>query len=352
MQQSYYFAAIHGHHDARVHKAPMPQIGPEDLLVKMEACNLCTTDYQQWMGLRDHQGFPMAAGHEFVGIVVQKGERVSDEFQIGDRVGEMDIYCGYCDFCREGMTGDCANDPGNVLGADGFYGTKGFANYKVISQRIAMKVDKSIPAAQAAFLEPIATAVQGVKRARIRPTDTVVVVGAGTMGIVNAQVAKAWGARVLITEISEKKVRRAKEMGFAHVVNAQQEEPVQAIWDLTQGKGADIVIVAVGNTVAYRQGYAMLKPLRGRFVIFPAGYPKPELEVDPNALHYGKTELIGTFRADAQDYMDSARLLSYGLVDMQYALEGVTIPLREINHAYEAAATPDAYRVTVDLQSV
>ena len=78
----------------QLHKRTMPKPGPEDVLVKMEVCNICTTDYQQWMGLRDHQGFPMAEGHEFVVIVIAKGERVSSNINIGDRVGQVYNCCG------------------------------------------------------------------------------------------------------------------------------------------------------------------------------------------------------------------------------------------------------------------
>ena len=136
------------------------------------------------------------------------------------------------------------------------------------------------------------------------------------------------------------------------VIDAKNTDPVQAVKDLTDGKGADTVIAAVGSTLAYKQGYEMLKHFRGKLVIFPAGYPKPELQVDPNELHYRKLEIIGTFGSDLKDWYEAATLISKRLIDCSYSLEGKFIPLRDIQQAYEAAATPDAYRVTVDLQSV
>ena len=96
----------------------------------------------------------------------------------------------------------------------------------------------------------------------------------------------------------------------------------------------------------------MLSQYRGKLLIFPAGYPKPELQVDPNELHYRKLEIIGTFGSDLKDWYEAATLISKRLIDCSYSLEGKFIPLRDIQQAYEAAATPDAYRVTVDLQSV
>ena len=358
MQDQYYFAAIHekkepsGHHYMQLHKRTMPKPGPEDVLVKMEACNICTTDYQQWMGLRDHQGFPMAEGHEFVGIVIAKGERVSSSINIGDRVGQAYNCCGYCDACRLGFSSDCENEEGKMIDEEGFLGDKSFANYKIIPQRYVVKISKDLPAAEAAFLEPVATAVQGIRKADIQPTQTVVVIGAGPMGLVNAQVARAWGARVIMTDISPKKIERARKMGIGDVINSKTCDPIAMVKMMTEGKGADVVIAAVGSSIAYRQGYEMLKPLRGKLVIFPAGYPKPELEVDPNQMHYAKSEIIGTFGADGKDFVIASKLLSYRMIDMSFALEGKQYPLKEIETAFSAAATPDSYRVTVDLQGV
>lgn len=358
MQDRYCFAAIHekktpdGHHYMQVHERPMPKPGPEDVLVKMEVCNICTTDYQQWMGLRDHQGFPMAEGHEFVGVIVEKGEKVSDQLGIGDRVGQVYTCCGYCDACRMGFTSDCENEEGRMVDEEGFLGDKSFANYKVIPQKFVAKISKDLPAAEAAFLEPVATAVQGMRKARILPADTVVVIGAGTMGLVNAQVAKAFGARVILSDISPKKIERARAMGLGEVIDAKHCDPVALVKMMTEGKGADTVIAAVGSSLAYRQGYEMLKPLRGKLVIFPAGYPKPQLEVDPNQMHYAKSEIIGSFGADGEDFVIASKLLSYGMIDLSYALEGKTFALKDIENAFAAAATPDSYRVTVDLQKI
>ncbi len=352
LPEKIHFGVIVEGHKAEMHEAPFPAVGPEDIVIKMATNNICTTDYQQWMGLRDHQGFPMAGGHEFAGTIVAKGDDVIDDFKIGMQVGAMHGFCGKCYNCRVGHTGDCTARSHRGPGADGYYGQKRFADYIVADQKFVIPIDNSVPAAEAGFLEPVATVVQCIKKANIKPMEDVVVIGAGTMGLVNAQVAKAWGARVIITEIDPKKIERAKAMNIGDVVDSKSTDPVEAVKQLTGGKGADCVIAAVGATIAYKQGYEMLKKLRGRLVIFPAGYPKPELAIDPNEIHYRKIEIIGTFGADLADWMDSATLLSKKLINCGFSLEGKVFPLRDIQKAYEAAATPGAYRVTVDLQGV
>ncbi|MDL2220123.1 zinc-binding dehydrogenase [Eubacteriales bacterium OttesenSCG-928-N14] len=348
------FGAIMEEHKAELHKVVLPPLQPGELLLKMEKINLCTTDYQHWMGLRNHYGFPRAAGHEYAGIIVEKGNEVTEDFAIGDRVSGGYASCGYCEYCLEGYSSECKNKPGDPYGryAKDFRGGKAFANYMILDQRGAVKVSNKIPAEQASFLEPAATVVECMHKARLMPAETVVVVGAGTMGIVNAQVANAYGARVIVSDISDKKVECAKGMSIAEVIHAGKEDPVAKVMELTEGKGADVVIAAVGSTIAYKQCLQMLRHFRGRFIIFPAGYPKPELNIDPNEMHYRKMEVIGAYESNDYGNLVASRLLSYGKIDMSYALEGKTFPLSKINEAFAAAATPDSYRVTIDLQDI
>lgn len=351
MKRKRYFGVIMEPKRAEVHCDELPEIKDDELLLQLEVCNICTTDYQQWQGLRNHQGFPRAAGHEFCGIVIEKGESVHSRFQIGDRVGPIfPEFCGVCENCQRGRTGDCIEtDYFSKAGPDGYYGTKSFANYRIIKERYATLLSKDIPAPEAAFLEPASTAVHCIKEAGVRPNARVVVIGAGTMGIMNAQVANAWGANVIITDISEKKVARARSMNIGPVINSMEEDAVERVKELTGG-GADIVIVSVGNTIAYKQGYAMLKKTGGKLILFPAGYPKPVLEVDPNELHYRKISIIGTLDADSVDFVDAAGLISTGKIKPSFALEGVTFCLKDIQNAFEAATQPDAYRISVNLQ--
>lgn len=329
----------------------LPPMGPEDLLLKMEICNICTEDYQRWLGLREFKT-PMADGHEYIGIVAAKGKDVIGAYRVNDRVGKLNQYCGACDDCRRGNSGDCGYAVHKGVGLEEYYGMKGFADYKILNQRMAIRVSNDIPAAEAAFLEPLATVIQGVKKLRVKPMENVVVVGAGTMGLLNAQVAKLFGARVMITELTPKKLARARSLGVGDVIDAGQRDPVAEVKRLTGGEGADAVIFAVGSTIAYKQGYEMLRHFKGRLLFFPAGFPKPAFDFDPNELHYRKMEFIGTINADNADFIDASKLLSNRLIDVSKSLEGKTFPLRQFADALAAAATPDSYRISVDLQGV
>jgi len=347
-----YYAAIMEPGKIAVHEMPMPELKADQVLIKVEKINICTTDYQQWAGLRNHQPFPMAAGHEFVGTIAAKGEAVHKQFQIGDRVSAVYESCNVCSDCRHGNTSDCKYKELLPIDANGFHGNKRFATYTVTKQSCLVKVASDIPAEQAAFIEPVATVVQGVKKAKIAPMEDVVVIGAGTMGLLNAQVAKAWGARVIISDIDPKKIARAKEMNIAEVIDSANTDVVEEVKRLTDGKGADCVIAAVGSSIAYKQALSMLKPLRGRFILFPAGYPEPEMDITPNYIHYHRTEIIGTVSANVADWEDASRLISKKLINTGFSLEGKEFALRDIQDAFAAAATPGTYRITVNCQEV
>ena len=127
---------------------------------------------------------------------------------------------------------------------------------------------------------------------------------------------------------------------------------VEEVMKLTDGYGADCVIAAVGLGSAYEQGYKMLKRVEGRFLLFAAGYPVPEWQINPNEIHYRRIEIIGTMSGDVSDFADAAYLISHKIVDPSFSLENKLIPLKEMQRAFKEAATPDAYRVTVDLQDV
>ena len=331
---------------AEVRERDLPEVGPYDVLLHMKVCNICTTDYGQWLGLREHQGYPMAGGHEAAGIVEQVGEKVTD-LKVGDMVATGYEGCGHCPACREGHIDQCEEIRNDT--EDGYkWGFFGFSNYCVKNSSGVYKVANDLNPSEAGFMEPLATVIHGAKKLRLKPFETVVVIGAGTMGLINAQTAKAYGCRVIESEMIPKKIETAKAMGF-EVIDCNESDPVEKVKELTEGIGADAVIVAVGATSANSQGLEMLKQNDGRMLLFAAGYPVPELKVDSNMLHYRKMELIGTFGADHEDFKEAAQALSTKVVDVSKLVEEKKFPLSRLQEAYEEASKPGMYRVSVML---
>lgn len=333
-----------GHAEVRERK--LPEIGTHQVLVKQLACNICTTDYGQWLGLREHQGYPMAGGHEGSGVIEAVGEGVKD-YKVGDFVAIAYDGCGECLACRKGDVLHCSNAASmKAKTEDGYLGGFGFADYFVRNTRSLIKMNPKLDPSEAAFLEPLATVVKGMKKLRVKPLETVAVIGAGTMGLVNALAARALGARVIVSEIMEKKINTAKEMGF-EVIDAGKENPIEKVKELTGGIGADAVIIAVGASSANKQAFEMVKDMDGRILFFAAGYPAPELEIDSNVIHYRRLEMIGTYAADTIDFFTAGEMLNSGAVDVSKIVEPVKYKLDDVQEAFKAAATPGMYRVSV-----
>jgi len=330
---------------AEVRERPLPPVGPDEVLVKQEACNICTTDYQQWMGLREGRGYPMASGHESSGTVVEVGENVID-LKPGDRVSLAYVTCGICDGCKRGRGCDNNEIGPKKISEDGYRGMFAYADYAVRPARALIKMRPDLSPSEAAFMEPLAAVVKGLEKLRVKPLETVVIVGAGTMGLLNAQAARALGCRVIVSELMENKIQTAREMGF-DVIDGRACDPIEEVKRMTNGVGADAVVLAVAATAVNKQAFDLVKKLDGRILFFGAGYPVPELEIDSNVIHYRRLELIGTFGADLADFCTAADMLNQGVVDVSKLIEKNKYTLDQIQDAFAEAATPGKFRVSV-----
>ncbi|BBM18868.1 alcohol dehydrogenase [Enterococcus avium] len=328
---------------AEVHEEVLREVGDDEVLVKQDACNICTTDYTQWLGLREHQGYPMAGGHEGNGLVIKKGKNVK-EFEIGDRVAAIYDHCGKCEYCKKGEINLCTETKKLMAFKDGtaFFG---FADYAVRNTVELVKLRKDIDPSAGGFVEPLATVVCAQKKLKHQLGDIVVVIGAGTMGILNAMVARLYGSKVYISELLDKKIEKARELGF-EVIDAKETDPVAFVKEVTDGKKADTIIMAVGATGANAQALEMIKDRDGQILYFSAGYPKPELKIDSNDLHYRRLDLIGAYAAEMEDFYMSAKLLNTGLIDTRPLVEA-KYAQKDIQQAFEHASKEGMYRVSL-----
>lgn len=337
-------------HRMAVREMDIPPVGPNDVLVKIHQCNICTTDWQTWAGLRKSQGraFPWAPGHEMGGEVVEVGIAVRKDITVGAHVGFSSQGvrgCGECIYCRKGHSSRCSNKP-KEISYEGVKGSFGMAQYLVYSAERIYKFDDGLPYEQIGYLEPVATAVHGAKRLRIVPGDRVLVIGAGNLGLVNAQVAKTYGGDVLVSEINPDRIKLAQKLGFA-TVNPEISNFDEIIKQFCDNQGISAVILAVGHTKANEQAARVLAPM-GRILFFAAGYPAPSMDLDPNTVHYKEYELIGTFGSDAADYDVATQLLNSGRVKVG-DLISQKVKLMEIQKAFEFAAEPGTYRVSLTM---
>lgn len=324
--------------EVREFEVPEPKEG--EVLVKIQNCNICTTDWQTWTGARKRT-FPWAPGHEEAGIIAQVGPGVT-EFEVGTHVALAYAGCGYCDPCRLGNTASCLNV--RDLVRDGVSGNFAMCQYFLANIRRVFTVNPSLPFEEACYLEPLATAIHGIRKLRVNGGDHLMVIGAGNLGLVNAQVARAFGCKVLVSEIDPRRCEIARSLGFS-VVNPTEEDVLQVSKDFSGNRGIDIVILAVGNTAATDQALRTVRR-SGKILFFASGHPSPELHLDVNGVHYGGYELIGTGGANLVDFDLSARFLSDGTVKCDQ-LVSHCVPLDDAQRAFELASTPGNYRVSL-----
>jgi threonine dehydrogenase-like Zn-dependent dehydrogenase len=342
------FGVIVSERKAEIHEHELFSVQPDEVLIQNKSCNLCTTDYQQWMGLRPHQPTPMAFGHENAGIVTKTGDNVNN-LQVGDHV-VVNIYrpCLECVNCRKGLSSVYCLNLSQGFGQKneyGYFGAYGCGEYQVFKAKHVFKISKDLPFEFGGFCEPLATVIHGIHKLNLGIGDKVLVIGAGTMGVLNAQAARYYGADVIISELSEKKLRTVEKMGFQKLVNSKEDNFKEKIAEYTLGKGLDAIIIAVGSTGAYNQ--ALEVAAKGcKLLIFAAGYPKPDWNLDPNSVHYQLWNIIGTYGCSTCDFQEASEMLSAGHINVEYLVEE-RFELKDLQKAFERASTPDMYRISV-----
>jgi threonine dehydrogenase-like Zn-dependent dehydrogenase len=223
---------------------PLPFLeNPTDVMVAVEACGICGTDLNILAVPPAHQATPnIIIGHEGVGQVVEVGSGISD-LQPGDRVVIAPrITCGQCAYCRRGLDNQCTNYRTIGTTIDG-----AFAPYLRAPQQALFKISKDVPRDDAVLFEPLSCVVGSLVRAPIEAGDNVVVIGAGPMGLLFAQMYQLLGAaKVIVVDISPFRLDFAKKLGMDEALNPTEVDLPETVKSLT-GLGADVVVDAVGN---------------------------------------------------------------------------------------------------------
>jgi threonine dehydrogenase-like Zn-dependent dehydrogenase len=226
---------------------PDPEPGPDEVLVAVKACGICGSDVHGMDGSTGRRRPPIIMGHEAAGVICRVGSRVAG-WAPGDRVTfDSTIYCGQCEFCRRGKINLC--DRRRVLGVScGDYRQNGaFAELVAVPQHILYRLPEGLAFEHAALVEPFAIALHAIRRAPPTLNDTVVVVGAGMIGLALMQALRQAGCgRLMVVDIAGDRLALAAKFGATHLVNSSTEDALRAILGLTRELGADLAFEAVG----------------------------------------------------------------------------------------------------------
>jgi 2-desacetyl-2-hydroxyethyl bacteriochlorophyllide A dehydrogenase len=275
-----------------VEELPLQKIDNDDIVIKVDACGVCGTDFHIFNGEAPAK-VPVVIGHEYVGEVVETGKNAV-EFHVGEKVAiDPNIYCGYCSFCREGKINLCKN-----LKALGVTLNGGMAQYSVVPQKQAFHLPQNFPIKNAAFAEPLSCCIHGIERAEIRMGNTVAVLGMGTIGLLMIQLARMRGASKIISiDPVEEKFKIAENLHADYTLNPLNKFFHSDFENITSG-GADIVIECVGNQSAAELAFKLIKP-GGRIVIFGMAEPAAAVSVNLQLLFHKeliiKSSLLNPF---------------------------------------------------------
>ncbi len=244
--------------DIRIEEVPDPKVGECEVKVKIKFCGICGSDLHEFISgpfiipsrphpLTNRAGGPVILGHEFSSEVVSVGEKVS-RIKVGERVvANPLIYCGECHYCRRGQHIMCTK-----LGTFGFAADGAFAEYAVFPEQSLFKLPDSVTDEMGAFVEPLAVAVHAVKRSRMKIGDAVAIVGAGPIGLLVMQAARACGAgQVFVIEPMKARRDMALKTGATGVFDPAETDAGKEIGKLTDGLRADIAFDCVGNQPAF-----------------------------------------------------------------------------------------------------
>ena len=226
---------------------PDPEPGPDEVLVAVKACGICGSDVHGMDGSTGRRRPPIIMGHEAAGVISRNGSHVTG-WAAGDRVTfDSTIYCGQCAFCRRGMINLC--DQRRVLGVscEDYRQNGAFAELMAVPHHILYRLPDGLAFERAALVEPFAIALHAIRRAPPTLNDTVVVVGAGMIGLALVQALSQSGCgRLIVVDIAADKLALAAKCGATSLINSSAEDARAAILRLTQGFGADLAFEAVG----------------------------------------------------------------------------------------------------------
>jgi len=304
-------AFFYGKEDIQIHEINIPNIKEDEILIKIRACGICGSDVRSYYeGVEGRYKIPVILGHEVSGQVFKIGGEV-DDFVVGDRVTVAPIYgCGKCSFCvsgQENLCKDVAIFGCNVDGA--------FAEYMKIPARAIqagglVRIPDDLSDEEAALIEPFSCCLHGILRANVEPGDTVVVIGAGPIGLAHLTLLKISGSgKVIVSDIVDKRLERAKKFGADATVKSKEGNLPLKVKELTKDKGADSVIVAAPSKEAVEVGLKIVR--RGGSVVIFGGCPANSLiQIDPNLIHYSEITVTGSIDSTIDDFRRTVQLIS------------------------------------------
>ena len=339
--------AIVDERKTRVFEIDKPVPGRGEVLVRIKGCALCTFEQRVFTGAVKFP-LPWVGGHEIAGVIEELGEGVDPAvYKAGTKIAPRTLNaCRTCYYCRHGMENMCVNAyrsaamAGKITpGGLGEYITMDIENVYLLEDKLSFE--------EAVFAEPLGCVMNSIMQGKIEVGDDVAVIGGGVMGMLHILCSKLSGARVILSEPDEKRAEFARKMGADFVINPNAQDPVQAIKDLSGGRGAEVVFNTTPVSALAEQGIRMTAPA-GRFVQYSSMHPDTPISLSPNWLHNSQAVLTGTKSPGIRAFNNSVNLLNKGLINVKPLMSEV-YDITEADKAFERALSAETFRVMIRL---
>jgi threonine dehydrogenase-like Zn-dependent dehydrogenase len=318
--------------DVVVLDVPTPQPGPGEILLRVGTAGLCASDVRVYKGEK-YAKPGVIPGHEFAGVIADVGSGVSS-YQAGERVAVCPIVpCGICDFCRVGKRNRCINRV--TLGYDE---NGGLSEYVLVPEPIVrlghvFRLPAGLSLKQASLLEPTACVMNSLELLGVGAGTTMLLIGAGPMGLLHLVLAKHLGAVVYASEPDEGRRSFARQLGAAATIDPTSQDVATAVKELTDGQGADVAVVSAGSAPAAMTSFGAVRR-QGSINLFAGFPPNTVLDLDPNVIHYNELILTGSQNATTGQYAKTLKLLP-GLTDLRKIVSD-SFSIDDAPKAYEA----------------
>jgi len=325
-----------------IKQVPVPEIADDEALIRVKYTGICGTDWSIFAGKYAADKLPLIPGHEFSGTVAKVGGKTRG-LKEGDRVtADINMSCGTCFYCRKGQKLMCRDFHQLGIHVDGT-----FAEYVKAPFDQVLKLPDNLDFLTGAFIEPVSCVIHSSKAAGVTHGSSVAVIGCG-LGVLHAALARQRGAApVIVIGDNAKRLAAAKEMGADVVLNVHEiEDPVAEVKKLTEGRGADFVVEAVGTPRTYEQAFEMVRP-GGTIVGFGICAGEDTIKVRPFDLVLGEKTVVGSCAGVGPDWPDAMALLAHGHIKPQ-SLFSMIVPLEELETALRELRTdPNLFKVFV-----
>ena len=311
---------------------------PDDIIGEIQVCSICGTDVHMTNVPAGYPATPgTILGHELVAKVVETGAGVKN-FKIGDRfVVNPNEYCGTCGYCRKNLPNECEHILAMGIDVDG-----GFAEYVRVSEKMAFKIPDDMPDSIAAFAEPLACVINGSRKIRVNPSESVVVIGAGPIGMLFIQLMKACGAYPVIS-VEPNPIRRdyALKCGADYALDPIHQDTKAEVMRIT-GIGSDYAIDVVGSQMMV----AIDLIRKGGSCLLFGNNAKAAPTVVQSQITYKEARVLGTWLANAS-FDQAVKMLASGALNLEFLVTH-TLPLEEIHEAIDLLRRGEGVEVLVD----